>query len=126
MTPERKVKAKINEALKGLQKEGIPVYWFPVQSSGYGRAGIPDIVGHVNGVFFAVEAKAGTQLTPLQVNEIKTIQGSNGVAMVVGGDYAKIETMVECLRNMYQISKNTERMFATVRKIVAAKKGAPK
>lgn len=78
-TPEAKVKAKVVATLKD---EGV-YYFFPV-TGGYGRSGVPDIVCCVNGWFFAIECKAGTNKpTLLQVNEIERIRRANGVAVVV-------------------------------------------
>ena len=47
MTPEAKVKKKVAEALKKLG-----VYYFYPVTGGYGRSGVPDIVGCYNGKFF--------------------------------------------------------------------------
>lgn len=81
-TPEGKVKAKCVEVLKSLRCW----YFFPAQN-GYGRAGIPDIVGCIKGRFFAIECKAGKgTTTALQDREIVAIQDAGGFAMVVNED----------------------------------------
>lgn len=78
MTPERKVKAKIEAVLKS---EGV-YYFFPA-THGYGRSGVPDIVACVNGHFLAIECKAGTNKpTALQVREIERIRACGGSAVV--------------------------------------------
>ena len=78
-TPEAKVKDKVTKVLK---EEGA-YYFFPVQT-GYGRAGIPDIICCVDGRFLAIECKAGkNKPTKLQEREISKIYDAGGVAVVV-------------------------------------------
>jgi Holliday junction resolvase len=78
-TPEAKVKARVT---KVLREAGV-YYFFPA-THGYGRSGVPDIVGCVNGMFLAIECKAGKgKLTALQANEIQSIRHAGGVAVVV-------------------------------------------
>ena len=78
-TPEALVKAKI---VKTLQEMGI--WYFMPPANGYGRAGIPDFVGCLNGLLIAIEAKAGkNKPTALQVRELEAIRTANGHAIVV-------------------------------------------
>ena len=53
MTPEAKVKKKVAEQLRALKA----YYFYPV-TGGYGKSGVPDIVGCYNGKFFGIECKA--------------------------------------------------------------------
>jgi hypothetical protein len=79
MTPEKAVKAKVVKQLKTLDT----YYFFPA-TGGYGRSGVPDIVGCYKGYFFAVECKAGKNTTtPLQDKEIAAIHKAGGWAIVV-------------------------------------------
>jgi Holliday junction resolvase len=79
MTPEKKVK---NLVVKQLKELGA-YYFFPA-TGGYGRSGVPDVVGCWNGRFFAIECKAGKNTTTaLQEFEIKKIREVGGVAWVV-------------------------------------------
>lgn len=81
MTPEKKVKQKVSKYLK---EYGDEVYFFYPATGGYGRSGVPDIVGCYRGVFFAIECKAGKNTTTrLQELEIDKINTSGGVAWVV-------------------------------------------
>jgi Holliday junction resolvase len=57
-TPETKVKQRVRKVL-----EEHNAYCFLPATGGYGRSGIPDIVGCYNGCFFAVECKAGRGTT---------------------------------------------------------------
>ena len=78
-TPEAAVKAKVVAILKDED-----VYYFFPATHGYGRSGVPDIVCCVNGLFVAIECKAGNNKpTALQVREIERIRRANGCALVV-------------------------------------------
>lgn len=79
MTPEAKVKAQVKTILKELQC----YYTMPV-TGGYGRSGVPDFIGCLNGAFFAIETKAGTgTTTALQDREIQRIKDAGGIALVI-------------------------------------------
>jgi len=96
-TPEKKVKDKV-KAL--LASEGV--YFFMPATHGFGRSGVPDIVACVNGLFLAIETKAGTNKpTALQVREIETIRRNNGVAVVVN------EENWDMVRDMVRRMKGT-------------------
>lgn len=78
-TPEKKVKVKVEAVLKSED-----VYYFFPATHGYGRSGVPDIIGCVGGRFLAIECKAnGNKPTALQVREIERIRRSGGLAVVV-------------------------------------------
>jgi Holliday junction resolvase len=82
MTPEAKVKKVVTMQ---LQARGA-YYFFPV-SGGYGRSGVPDIVGCLDGVFFGIECKAGkNKPTALQWKNINDINKAGGYALVVNED----------------------------------------
>ena len=78
-TPEAKVKKRVKEILDKLE-----AYYFMPATGGYGRSGIPDIVGCIKGVFFGIECKAqGGKPTALQQREIGRIRDAGGIALVV-------------------------------------------
>lgn len=59
-------------------------YHFMPPANGYGRAGIPDIVGHVDGYFFAVETKFGSNKpTANQIRELDAITTTGAISWVV-------------------------------------------
>lgn len=95
LTPEGKVKAKVVRILKD---EGV-YYFFPA-TGGYGRSGVPDIVGCIDGYFFAVECKAGkNKPTLLQVNEIESIRRAGGVAVVANEEnWDEVRSLVHRLK----------------------------
>jgi Holliday junction resolvase len=77
-TPESKVKKLVSAQLKMLGA----YYFYPV-TSGFGRSGVPDIVGCYRGRFFGIECKAGkNSLTDLQRKNLEQIQENGGVALV--------------------------------------------
>jgi len=99
MTPEAKTKKKTRAILDAEE-----VYHFNPFGGGYGRAGIPDIVGCVNGFFLAVECKAGKgkgKTTALQDRELESIRHAGGVALVIYDteeDYMSLRNTVHLLR----------------------------
>lgn len=79
MTPEAKVKKKVKEILDQME-----VYHFSPMQNGMGRAGIPDIIGCLDGQFLGIECKAGRgTTTALQERELTRIQNAGGYALVV-------------------------------------------
>ena len=94
MTPEAKVKKKVVDVLK----KGGAYYFFPA-TGGYGRSGVPDIIGCYRGLFFAIECKAGTNKpTALQEVEMKKIREASGQVLVVNED--NINDVVILLRDI--------------------------
>ena len=82
MTPEAKVKKKIVDRLKKLGA----YYFYPV-TGGYGKSGIPDIIGCYEGAFFGIECKAGTNKpTALQNKNLKDITKVGGISLVINED----------------------------------------
>jgi len=79
MTPEAKVKKVVVNQLRILGA----YYFYPV-TGGYGRSGVPDIVGCYKGKFFGIECKAGRNTpTPLQQINLDDIEKQKGIALIV-------------------------------------------
>jgi Holliday junction resolvase len=79
MTPEAKVKKIVVKQLKELEA----YYFFPA-TGGYGKSGVPDIVGCHKGMFFGIECKAGKNTpTPLQEKNLRDIREASGFDLVV-------------------------------------------
>jgi len=79
MTPEAKVKASVVKLLKKHE-----VYYFFPATHGFGTSGVPDIICCMNGIFVAIECKAGKgKTTALQDRELKRIKENKGIAFVV-------------------------------------------
>ena len=82
MTPEGKVKKKVVEQLKQLG-----CYYFFPATGGYGKSGVPDIVGCYEGKFFGIECKAGKNTpTALKEKNLSDIERAYGIACVVNED----------------------------------------
>ena len=82
MTPEGKVKAKVAKILKEYG-----VYYFFPATGGFGRSGVPDIVGCYYGRFIAIECKAGSNKpTALQENELRKIGEAGGMWSIMYED----------------------------------------
>ena len=91
-TPEAKVKAKLRKKL-----DELGIYHFMPAANGFGRAGIPDIIGCAGGQFVAFECKAGKgKTTALQDREIQRIHGHKGWAFVINED--NVDNIEELLR----------------------------
>lgn len=92
MTPEAKVKRRITAKLKDMG-----AYYFYPMTGGYGRSGVPDIVGCHRGMFFGIEVKAGkNKPTALQMKNLREIEAQGGLALVVNEDnVARIEEFLD-------------------------------
>lgn len=83
-TPEGKVKSKVTKQLKELGA----YYFFPM-SGGFGKAGVPDIIGCYEGLFFGIECKAGkNKPTVLQEKNLQEIEDCGGIALVINEENA--------------------------------------
>ena len=78
-TPEAKVKKRVREIL-----DLLGAYHFNPIAGQFGRAGVPDIVGCINGRFFGIEVKAGKgKTTVLQEQQLQAIRDAGGIALVI-------------------------------------------
>lgn len=93
MTPEAKVKKVVVKQLKELG-----AYYFYPATGGYGKSGVPDIVGCFHGLFFGFECKAGNNTaTPLQEKNLAEINRANGFDLIV--NEANMYDVIEILEN---------------------------
>ena len=105
---EKKFQARV---VKYLKSRGA--YVVVHTATGYGRAGIPDILMCFKGAFFGIEVKAESgKLTAHQTRELDDIQGAGGWAIDLypskfedlGGLMDIIESLA--MRNQTQAKKN--------------------
>ena len=95
-TPESKVKAAVRKILVSMD-----VYHFMPPGMGMGRSGISDIVGCMDGMFIAIECKAGKgKTTALQERELAGVTAAGGFAFVAR------ETNLEELTRLLQEKKD--------------------
>lgn len=103
---ENKIKRWLED--NGIYSAGTPkqkkqkeqVGWFiKVWGGGFQRAGIPDIIGLINGRFIALEVKAKNgKASILQEQNIKFINKSGGIGMIVyPKDFEKMKAKVKGL-----------------------------
>ena len=82
-TPEGKVKALVRTEL--VVRDAW--FFFP-PANGFGKGGIPDVVGCLRGRFFGIECKAPGKLntvTELQKLRLQEIKDAGGFAIAVDG-----------------------------------------
>jgi hypothetical protein len=94
-TKEGRVKQKVRAILDGY---GELCWYFMPMTKGYSRGGIPDFIGCLNGRMFGIETKSihsSHKLTALQAMELRNIEGSRGLALVINED--NIHTLKEIL-----------------------------
>lgn len=101
-TPEKRVKNKV----VALLKQHGAYYFFPA-THGFGRSGVPDVVGCLNGYFFAVECKAGTNKpTQLQQRELAAIGAAGGRALVINEN--NFDELADLLRHLAPYDSSEE------------------
>jgi len=102
MTPEAKVKKKINAAL-----DAVGAYHVNYIGGLAGNNGTPDIIGCHRGRFFGIEAKAGTNKpTDLQMKRLQQIADTGGLALVI--NETNILYLVGCMDNITKAESNYE------------------
>ena len=81
MQNEKAVKAQVKKTLQDCPRLA---WWFMPPANGYGRSGIPDFIGCVNGHMFAVETKSGTNsLTANQLREVEALTQAGAKCWIV-------------------------------------------
>jgi len=92
MTPEGKVKKKVQQILKDRG-----AYYFSPVTGGFGRSGVPDIVACFHGRFIGIECKAGNnEPTALQLKNLADIKTAGGVDLVINEE--NIDLLVATLK----------------------------
>jgi hypothetical protein len=77
---ERKVKGWLNQ----LKQEGQPIKFIKIWGGGYQKAGVPDLICCINGIYFEVELKSSTgRPTELQKHNIKLTNAVNGIGIIL-------------------------------------------
>ena len=90
VTPEGKIKAKIDKLLKAYK-----VWYYSPQAGPHGQSGIPDRVACVRGRFVGIEAKANKTCKPtaMQIMQGRNIVNAGGLWFLVydGATLAELE-----------------------------------
>lgn len=83
MTPEGRVKRKVDAVLRGY----AGCYIIKPATGGYGSSGVPDYVVLLSGHFLGIECKSGgNEPTQLQIKNLYDIAKAGGYSFVVNED----------------------------------------
>ena len=108
MTPEGKVKKKVAKHL-----DDLGCYYFYPATGGYGKSGVPDIVGCYKGKFFGLECKAGdNKPTLLQEKNLYHILVNGGISEVINED--NVHRVKQILEGIYHEPKQLELDFGII------------
>lgn len=89
--PESKLQSNIRKA---LVKEFPGSFWRKIHVSEFQSAGFPDLIGCVDGLFFAFEVKVpGNSPSVLQEAVMQKIRDAHGIAEVVHSPQEAIEVV---------------------------------
>lgn len=85
MTSEKKFENKVKSWFRQLQKEGQPIKFIKIWGGGkYQKAGIPDIIACINGIYFEIELKSSTgQPSDLQKYNLRLTNQANGFGILL-------------------------------------------
>ena len=84
MAAEKQFENKVKSWLHQLQKEGQPIKFIKIWGGGFQKAGIPDLICCINGIYFEVELKSSTgRPTELQKYNIKLTNAANGIGIIL-------------------------------------------
>lgn len=84
MVSEKKFENKVKSWLHQLQKEGQPIKFIKIWGGGYQKAGIPDMICCINGIYFEVELKSSTgQPSDLQKYNLRLTNQANGFGILL-------------------------------------------
>jgi len=108
MTPEGKVKKKVAKHL-----DDLGCYYFYPATGGYGKSGVPDIVGCYKGKFFGLECKAGdNKPTLLQEKNLYHILVNGGISEVINED--NVDRVKQILEGIYHDPNQLELDFGII------------
>lgn len=99
-TPEAKVKNWLKNRLK-IRYPNIWIYMAP--GGPFGRAGTPDLLCCINGLFVAIEVKSdGHQmLTQKQAHECRRISKAGGITCVIKGkDVTRLDRLCNVIEGL--------------------------
>jgi hypothetical protein len=84
MASEKKFEKQVKGWLNNLKQEGQPIKFIKIWGGGFQKAGIPDLICCINGIYFEVELKASNgRPTDLQEHNIKLTNSANGIGMIL-------------------------------------------
>lgn len=86
---------------KSLEKEFPGSWWKKIHGGWFQDAGIPDLLGCVEGLFFAFEIKEPDgELSPIQIENLIDIKSAGGIAVEVITSEQAIGVVYAALRKV--------------------------
>lgn len=84
MAAEKQFENKVKRWFNQLKEDGQPIKYIKIWGGGFQKAGIPDLICCINGVYFEVELKASNgRPTKLQEYNVQLTNESNGVGIIL-------------------------------------------
>jgi hypothetical protein len=84
MAAEKRFENKVKGWLHQLKQEGQPIKFIKIWGGGFQKAGIPDLICCINGIYVEVELKASNgRTTELQEYNIKVTNEANGIGIIL-------------------------------------------
>ena len=101
MLAEKQFENKVKGWLRRLQQEGQPIKFIKIWGGGYQKAGVPDLICCINGIYFEVELKASNgRPTELQKHNIKVTNATNGIGIILYPEgFEQFKTIVKGVIN---------------------------
>jgi hypothetical protein len=95
----KKPESMLQRRIKKELKSAIGGWWIKIHGGPFQEAGIPDLLGCVDGKFFALEVKRpGEKPTQLQIEAMKDIKLAGGTVAVVETPKEAINVVQKALR----------------------------
>lgn len=106
--PESRLQRRIKKALL----KAVGGWWVKIHGGPFQQAGIPDLIGCVEGLFFALEVKTPTgDTSEIQRFTLKAIRKEGGaIAKVVITPEAAVECVEDALRKAGRLSAARRRL----------------
>ncbi len=116
--PESRLQKRIHKALKARWPKS---WWVKFHGGVFSAAGVPDLLGCVNGQFFAFEVKCPGKLrtlTPIQAQVIYQLQRAGACASAITSveeALALVEAIAPPPARWRELQSKTERIISSVR-----------
>lgn len=110
MAAEKQFEKKVKNWLHSLKKEGAPIKFIKIWGGGYQKAGIPDLICCINGIYCEVELKASNgKPSDLQKYNVRLTNEANGIGMILypeGFESFKniVEGVLNCSSHIHALS----------------------
>lgn len=106
---ESRLQRRIRDALEWCFPNS---FWFKVHGGPFQRAGIPDLLGCVNGVYFALEIKVKDkgELSAIQVDTIERINNAGGYAAEITSPQEAVDFVFNCLGSARRVPAGSRRL----------------